>query len=116
IANYRQEAARNRTPDPAPHPLGSFGANSNGIMDMAGNVWEWTDTCHRRLHIDAAGTIMSEQPACTIRVLEGKHRAATSFFIRDAKSGGCSVGIPPDNLGFRLIRRPAWHEQLIARF
>jgi formylglycine-generating enzyme required for sulfatase activity len=115
IANYRQEAARNRTADPDPRPLGSFGANSNGVMDMAGNVWEWTDTCHRRIHLDAAGGVISEQPACTIRVLEGKHRAATSFFIRDAKSGGCSVGIPPDNLGFRLVRRPAWHERLMAR-
>lgn len=115
IANYRQEAARNRTADPDPRPLGSFGANSHGVMDMAGNVWEWTDTCHRRIHLDAAGAVISEQPACTIRVLEGKHRAATSFFIRDAKSGGCSVGIPPDNLGFRLVRRPAWHERLMAR-
>lgn len=115
IANYRQDAARNRTADPDPRPLGSFGANSNGVMDMAGNVWEWTDTCHRRIHLDAAGGVISEQPACTIRVLEGKHRAATSFFIRDAKSGGCSVGIPPDNLGFRLVRRPAWHERLMAR-
>ena len=115
IANYRQEAARNRTADPDPRPLGSFGANSHGVMDMAGNVWEWTDTCHRRIHLDTTGGVVSEQPACTIRVLEGKHRAATSFFIRDAKSGGCSVGIPPDNLGFRLVRRPAWHERLMAR-
>ncbi|MBJ3783160.1 SUMF1/EgtB/PvdO family nonheme iron enzyme [Devosia sediminis] len=106
IANYRQEAARNRTADPYPKPLGTFGANSFGLMDIAGNVWEWTDTCHRRVHVNAVGDILSEQPACTIRVLEGKHRAATSFFIRDAKSGGCSVGIPPDNLGFRLVRRP----------
>lgn len=116
IANYRQEAARNRTADPDPRPLGSFGPNSNGVMDLAGNVWEWTDTCHRRVHIDAAGTVASEHPACTIRVLEGKHRAATSYFIRDPKSGGCSVGIPPDNLGFRLVRRPSWHESLIRRF
>ena len=114
IANYRQEAARNRTADPDPRPLGSFGANSHGVMDMAGNVWEWTDTCHRRIHLDATGGVVSEQLACTIRVLEGKHSAATSFFIRDAKSGGCSVGIPPDNLGFRLVRRPAWHERLVA--
>lgn len=105
IANYRQEAARNRTADPDPRPLGSFGVNSNGVADMAGNVWEWTDTCHRRVHVNATGEVLSEQPACTIRVLEGKHRAATSFFIRDAKSGGCSVGVPPDNLGFRLVRR-----------
>ena len=116
IANYRAEAARNRSADPDPRPLGGFGANSNGIMDMSGNVWEWTETCHRRVHVDAAGNVVSEQPACTIRVLEGKHRAATSFFIRDAKSGGCSVGIPPDNLGFRLVRRPSWHESLIPRF
>lgn len=114
IANYRQEAARNRTADPDPRALGSFGANSRGVMDLAGNVWEWTESCHRRIHLDTTGAVVSEQPACTIRVLEGKHRAATSYFIKDAKSGGCSVGIPPDNLGFRLVRRPAWHERLMA--
>jgi hypothetical protein len=26
------------------------------------------------------------------------------FFVKDAKGGGCSVGTPPDNLGFRLVR------------
>lgn len=105
IADYRAEAARSREADPEPHVLGYFGANTNGLMDMAGNVWEWTDTCHRRVHLNALGEVVSEQPACTVRVLEGKHRASTSFFIRDPKSGGCSVGIPPDNLGFRLVRR-----------
>ena len=115
LADYREEAARGRLADPLPHPQGHFGANSNGLMDLSGNVWEWTETCHRRVHVDAAGTILSEQPACTIRVIEGKHRASTSYFIRDPKSGGCSVGLPPDNLGFRLVRRPAWHEQLLHR-
>lgn len=105
IANYRAEAARNRTADPDPRPIGSFGANSKGVMDLAGNVWEWTETCHRRVHMDTDGTVLSEQPACTIRVLEGKHRAATNYFIKDPKSGGCSVGVPPDNLGIRLVRR-----------
>lgn len=114
IADYRQEAALNRAADPEPHPRGSFGANSRGIMDLSGNVWEWTQTCHRRVHMDEAGTVVSEQPACTVRVLEGKHRASTSFFIKDAKSGGCSLGVPPDNLGFRLVRRVPWHERLMA--
>jgi len=116
LANYRQEAARKREADPLPHPLGTFGENENGIADMAGNVWEWTQTCHRRVHVDAAGAVLSTQPACTIRVLEGKHRASVSYFIRDARSGGCSVGLPPDNLGFRLVRQPQWHERLTAFF
>jgi hypothetical protein len=25
-------------------------------------------------------------------------------FVRDARSGGCSAGVPPTNLGFRLVR------------
>jgi hypothetical protein len=25
-------------------------------------------------------------------------------FIRDARAGGCAVGTPPANLGFRLVR------------
>jgi hypothetical protein len=28
-------------------------------------------------------------------------------FIRDPKSGGCSAGVPPTNLGFRLVVEPA---------
>ena len=48
ISRYRQEAAASRTPDPRPKPQGSFGANRNGMVDMAGNVFEWTSTCLTR--------------------------------------------------------------------
>lgn len=114
LANYEKEAARENEAGRMPLPLGSFGVNENGVADMGGNVWEWTQTCHRRVHVDAAGTVLSEVPACTIKVLDGQHRTPMSYFIRDAKSGGCSVGIPPDNLGFRLVRRPAWYEPLLS--
>lgn len=114
LANYEKEAARESEAGRAPLPLGSFGTNENGVADMGGNVWEWTQTCHRRVHVDAAGAILSETPACAIKVLNGQHRTPMSFFIRDARSGGCSVGVPPDNLGFRLVRQPAWHERLVA--
>ena len=116
IADYRKEAARKRASDPLPHQLGFYGANENGVQDMAGNVWEWTDTCQTNVRVDAAGAVISTAAACTIRVLQGQHRAPMSGFVRDARSGGCSVGTPPDNLGFRLVRRPAWHEQILARF
>jgi hypothetical protein len=40
---------------------------------------------------------------CGVHVLEGRHRAYMSNFVRDGRSGGCAVGTPPENLGFRLV-------------
>ena len=44
---------------------------------------------------------------CGVRVVEGRHRTYVSDFIRDARGGGCAVGAPPSNLGFRLVREGA---------
>ena len=33
--------------------------------------------------------------------------AMMTDFIRDPRSGGCAAGIPPANLGFRLVAEPA---------
>ena len=55
LAKYDREASRDKLPEKAPQPIGSFGANENGLIDIAGNVWEWTDTCFQRSAIDAAG-------------------------------------------------------------
>jgi len=48
-------------------------------------------------------------------VTVGRHRAPMSSFVRDPKTGGCSVGAPPANLGFRLIRDDRWYADLIKR-
>jgi hypothetical protein len=48
-------------------------------------------------------------------VVNGKHRAAMSSFIRNPKTGGCSVGVPPDNLGFRLVRDGRWYAVVLKR-
>ena len=37
-----------------------------------------------------------------------------SAFVSDAIGGGCSVGVPPDNLGFRLVRETGWHERAVS--
>lgn len=116
IANYEREAARKAGRVWAAQPTGTFGENEFGVADIGGNVWEWTETCHRRIALDGDGTTISEASACKVFVLEGKHRAPMSFFIRDAKGGGCSVGTPPDNLGFRLVRDTRWYAPLIRAF
>ena len=52
---------------------------------------------------------------CGIRVVEGRHRTYMSDFVRDARGGGCSVGTPPSNLGFRLVRDDdPWRELAIS--
>lgn len=114
LADYEREANRKAANDPAPRLLGSFGANEHGVYDVAGNVWEWTQTCLRRVLQDASGRTIGETSNCGIYVVEGQHRAPMTFFIRNPKAGGCSVATPPDNLGFRLVRARSWRDRLPA--
>lgn len=100
IARYEREARL----DPADmelRPAGGFGANEHGLFDIAGNVWEWTASCYSRVALD--GT-RARTENCGVRVVEGRHRAYVTDFVRDARGGGCAAGTPPRYLGFRLVR------------
>ncbi|MFZ1964038.1 MAG: SUMF1/EgtB/PvdO family nonheme iron enzyme [Roseiarcus sp.] len=104
LAKFDQEAARETQPK-APQPFGRFGANERGVVDLSGNVWEWTDACYERRSVDASGAPSETLTRnCRVRIAEGGHRAYISDFIRDSRTGGCSVGAPPTNLGIRLVR------------
>lgn len=105
LAEYEAEARRKTTGDVRPKVFGSYGVSSTGLLDIAGNVWDWTNTCSSRQIIDkdSAQVSVAEQN-CGIRVVAGRHRGYVADFIRDPRGGACSVGIPPSNLGFRLIR------------
>jgi formylglycine-generating enzyme required for sulfatase activity len=72
---------------------GSFGTFSNGVSDLAGNVWEWTSSCASNAADDR----------CPALVVEGLHEAVLSVFVRDPAAGGCAAGTPPANIGFRLV-------------
>ncbi|EPX75601.1 formylglycine-generating enzyme family protein [Salipiger mucosus] len=88
----------------APRPAGGYGENSLGVADMGGNIWEWTDGCMVNGRLAADGTVVQSDPYCGVRIAGGRHRAAVIDFVRDASVGGCAVGLPPDHLGFRLVR------------
>lgn len=104
LARYEQEVAGEPS-DVDPLPTGRFGVNENGLADMAGNVWEWTDSCFVRATLDLDGRPSGENTVdCGVRVVEGRHRTFIPDLIRDARAGGCAVGAPPTNLGFRLLR------------
>lgn len=102
IARYDAEAARGRPAVAAPQPTGTFGTNSNGLADIAGNVWEWTETCFVRTSLDG-GKERVTNTNCGVRVVQGAHRAYMTDFVRDPRTGGCAAGVPPANLGFRLV-------------
>lgn len=106
LLRYDTEAAAAEELGKAPQPTGSFGANEKGLVDLAGNVWEWTSSCFVRASLMSDDTLEDETANCGVRVVEGRHRAYVPDFIRDARAGGCSAGRPPSNLGFRLLREP----------
>lgn len=114
IAKYDRESERDRA-GAETRTFGSFGVNENGLADLAGNVWEWTSTCFTRYRLDDAGKTLSATPNCGVRVVEGQHRSYVTDFIRDARGGGCAAGVPPDNLGFRLVREPRSWVSTVAK-
>ena len=76
---------------------GSFSTSPEGIVDLDGSVWEWTQECY-------AGAAEGVDPArCPAFFVGGEHLAAMSYLIRDPARGGCAAGTPPAHLGMRLV-------------
>ncbi len=88
-------------------PVGSLPANSFGLHDMHGNVWEW---CHDRYEenyykfspsVDPAGPTTGSK-----RVIRGGGWNDHPVACRSADRGRGTPDNRRDNLGFRLVRGP----------
>ena len=78
-------------------PQGSFSVSPEGVADLDGSVWEWTDECY-------SGSVSgADKERCPAFVVGGEHLAAMFFLTRDPARGGCAVGAPPAHLGMRLV-------------
>jgi len=93
---YLTEASRTGR---ALRPSGAFSTTSNGIVDLDGNVWEWTQDCYAGS--DGQGPINPDR--CPAFIMGGEHEAVMSYLVRDPARGGCAVGAPPAHLGMRLV-------------
>ncbi len=83
--------------------VGGYGTNQYGLVDLKGNVWEWTQTCWSTDYSDLTTSKERSEACGGVRIMQGEHRSYQSELIRDPKIGGCSVGSPPNNVGFRLV-------------
>jgi sulfatase modifying factor 1 len=102
-------------------PVGSFEPNGYGLLDMCGNVWEWTSDFFRMQHDDEVERpccvprnprVSSPQPAAPIqrRVIKGgSHLCAPNYCLRyrPAARQGETVDTSTGHIGFRCVVRDA---------
>ena len=112
-------------------PVGVFPANGYGLVDMTGNVWEWTDQVYTPSHDAAAreGPAAAAQPSCcsphreplaataalappdhpTAKVIKGgSHLCAPSYCLRyrPAARQLQTTDTSTSHLGLRCVIRP----------
>jgi formylglycine-generating enzyme required for sulfatase activity len=86
-------------------PVGSFKANSFGLNDMLGNVFQWTDDCW---HSDYTGVPTDGSSRtygdCSERELRGGSWFTTPEFVRASYRNHFGVNYRASSVGLRLVR------------
>jgi sulfatase modifying factor 1 len=86
-------------------PVGSFKANSFGLNDMLGNVFQWTDDCW---HADYTGVPTDGSSRtygdCSERELRGGSWFTTPEFVRASYRNHFGLNYRASSVGIRLVR------------
>jgi formylglycine-generating enzyme required for sulfatase activity len=116
---------------PTTAPVGSFPPNGYGLLDMAGNVWEWTSDWYRADYYETlaamgeiainpkgpADSFDPNEPGVRKRVQRGGSFLCTDQYCSRYVAGGRGKGeldTGTNHLGFRCVREPAHRLRLAS--
>ena len=92
-------------------PVMTFPANSFGLCDMHGNVWEW---CMDRWHSnyenapdDGSAWLRENESAQAPRVLRGGSWLSEMYFCRSSHRDRYTAGYRGSDVGFRIVHCPS---------
>ncbi|MFY9955175.1 SUMF1/EgtB/PvdO family nonheme iron enzyme [Bradyrhizobium sp.] len=86
-------------------PVGSFAANSFGLHDLVGNVWEWTEDCFYGDYAAAKlGIVARLDGVCSTRTVRGGDWFSTEISLRPAVRAKANADAHYDDIGFRIAR------------
>jgi len=84
------------------------GTSPYGVMDMAGNVWEWThDWYHDNYYEMSPGNDPQGPSTGTLRVSRGGSWRSNASEVRNAYRYPVVPGTPSNSIGFRCVRSPS---------
>ena len=89
-------------------PVGTFPPNDRGLIDMVGNVWEWTTTPYDAGRSGCCGSDDAPGEAPRRVIKGGSHLCAPNYChrYRPAALQGEAIDTSTSHIGFRCVVRP----------